>query len=176
MLGSNSLLQLLLTWLTREKKTMRATSLFVVLLIFWLLLSGVYKPFLIGSGLAIAVASVYLARRMEVIDHEGHPIDHAFRTILMYWPWLIKEICISALKVSKTILQPKLEINPKMELVELSQKTDLGRTVFANSITLTPGTIAVEINKNTVLVHALSEDGITDLNEGEMDSRVRKLE
>ncbi len=155
---------------------MRAASLFIVLLIFWLLLSGVYKPFLIGSGLAVAAASVFLARRMEVIDHEGHPIDHAFKAILVYWPWLIKEICISALKVSKTILQPKLDINPKMELVELSQKTDLGRTIFANSITLTPGTIAVEINKNSVLVHALSEDGITDLNKGEMDSLVSKLE
>ena len=63
-----------------------------------------------------------------------------------------------------------------MDSVNLSQKTDLGRTIFANSITLTPGTIAVEINKETILVHALENQSLEDLKKGDMDKRVTHLE
>lgn len=155
---------------------MRSLSLFIVLFIFWLLLSGIYNVFLISAGSVIAALTVWFAKRMEVIDHEGHPIGHAFSVIFLYWPWLLKEICVSALKVSKLILSPSLPISPKMDSVNLSQKTDLGRTIFANSITLTPGTIAVEINKETILVHALENQSLEDLKKGDMDKRVTHLE
>lgn len=155
---------------------MRALSLFFVLFSFWLLLSGIYKPFLVVAGFSIAALSVVFARRMDVVDHEGHPIGHAIGVIFTYWPWLIKEITLSALKVSSIIINPRLPIDPKMAVVKLTQKTDLGRTIFANSITLTPGTIAVEMYDDSVLVHSIHKDGIKELEDGNMDRKVTAVE
>ena len=155
---------------------MRAVSLLAILITFWLLLSGVFNYFLVIAGIIIATLAVWFSRRMEVIDHEGHPIDHATRGILLFWPWLFKEIIFSAIQVSRIIISPSLPIKPKMAQVKITQKSDLGRTIYANAITLTPGTIAVEVEKDTILVHALVEESIDELNRGIMDKRVTKLE
>ena len=155
---------------------MRLVSTVLVLFGFWLLLSGFYTPFLIGAGFACAVAVAVFARRMDVIDHEGHPVHLAPRALLGYWPWLLKEIVKSAWEVSKIILHPRLPVSPTLVRVKSTQKTDLGRTVFANSITLTPGTISVEVDADEFLVHALTRSGADSLAEGDMDRRVTAFE
>ena len=80
-------------------------SLFVSLYLFWLLLSGFFTPFLLSAGVGSALAVVWFARRMDVVDHEGHPIRLGPKA-LVYWPWLLKEIVKSAWDVSKIILHP----------------------------------------------------------------------
>lgn len=155
---------------------MRLISTVIVLFCFWLLLSGIYTPFLVGTGLACSVAVVLFARRMDLVDHEGHPVHLAPRALLGYWPWLLKEIVKSAWEVSKIIVHPRLPISPTLVRVKSTQKTDLGRTVFANSITLTPGTISVEVGTDEVLVHALTRSGADSLAEGDMDRRVTRFE
>ncbi|MGD2138840.1 MAG: Na+/H+ antiporter subunit E [Burkholderiales bacterium] len=155
---------------------MRLVSSFLVLFAFWLLLSGHYTGFLVGAGAVCALGVVLFARRMDVVDREGHPVQLVPRALLFYWPWLIKEIFKSALQVAVIILHPRLPISPVLLRVRATQKTDVGRTTFANSITLTPGTISVDVGDDEILVHALTQDGASGLANGEMDRRVTRFE
>ncbi len=154
----------------------RSLSLLFSLYLFWLLLSGIYTPFLLASGAGCALAVFLLARRMDIIDHEGFPIHLAWRALLSYLPWLMLEIIKSAWDVSKRILDPRLPISPTLVEFTPSQKTDLGLVIHANSITLTPGTISVEVEPGRFLVHALTREGAAALSGSEMDRRCASLE
>lgn len=154
---------------------MARISSIVVLFVFWLVLSGYFEPFLLISGAASAIAVVWLGHRMAVIDHEGHPIHLGWRTPT-YWPWLLKEIVKSAWDVSRIIVNPRLPISPSMGRVKATQHTSVGLVIYANSITLTPGTVSVEVAQGEILVHALTRDGLSSLAEGDMDRRVSRFE
>ena len=157
------------------KNTAYAFSSAIVLFVFWLLLSGYFTVFLVTMGALSAVAIVALGRRMEVIDREGHPIDMGWR-VLGYWPWLAKEIVKSAWDVSRIIVDPRLPISPCLVRARTSQKTAVGVVTYANSITLTPGTISVDVREGEILVHALTRESAAGLLEGEMDRRVTRFE
>jgi len=150
-------------------------SLSATLFGFWLALSGNYTNtfFIIGAICAISTAA--LGVRMAVVDEEGHPI-HLFFRALTYWPWLLWEIAKSAINVTAIILSPKLPVSPTLVKIKADQKTGLGVSIFANSITLTPGTIAVDVVGGEILVHALSKSGAEELEEGTMNRRVVKFE
>ena len=154
---------------------LRYISLAAVLMVFWLALSGHYTELLIGLGVASVLGAVYICHRMAIIDEEGHPIHLALRAII-YWPWLFVEILKSAWGVSRLIVDPKLPISPTMTRVKASQRTQPGVNIYANSITLTPGTITVEVNGNDLLVHAITREGAEGLKDGDMDRRVTGLE
>ncbi len=155
---------------------MRLVSTFLVLFAFWLLLSGFFTAFLMVAGAVTALLVVLFSRRMDIADREGHPVHLAPRAVLIYWPWLTKEIIKSSWQVATVILQPGLPISPTLVRLRSTQKTDVGRTVFANSITLTPGTLTVEAGRDEFLVHALTRSGARDLASGEMDRRVSEFE
>lgn len=152
-----------------------ALSSALVLFVFWLLLSGYFTLFLVTIGALTAVGVVLLGRRMEVVDHEGHPIHLSWR-VLGYWPWLMKEIAKSAWEVSRIIVNPRLPISPTLIRVKTSQQTTVGVVTYANSITLTPGTISVDVKQGEILVHALTREGAKGLLTGEMDRRVTRFE
>ena len=154
---------------------MRSLSVFALLFAFWLLLSGYFTPFLITAGIGSAIAVTLFARRMEVVDQEGHPI-YLWRSVFVYWPWLIKEIVKSAWDVSKRILHPNLPISPTLVRFTPSQQSVIGLVIHANSITLTPGTITVEATPGEFLVHALSREGAAGVIDSEMDRRISRLE
>lgn len=153
----------------------RIFSTFVILFIFWIVLSGIYTPFLLSIGLVCCFLIVLLAKKMDIIDQEGHPIDFIFHA-LRYWPWLLGQIIQSALSVAKIIIDPRLPISPTMIKVEASQKTEVGIVTFANSITLTPGTIAVEIDRNKISVHAITRENAFDLEQGVMNEKCTRFE
>jgi len=157
------------------KNTAYSLSSAVVLFVFWLLLSGYFTVFLVTMGALSAVAIVALGRRMEVIDHEGHPIHLSWRA-LGYWPWLAKEIVKSAWDVSRIIVDPRLPISPRLVRARTSQQTTVGVVTYANSITLTPGTISIDVKPDEILVHALTREGAEGLLAGEMDRRVTRFE
>lgn len=149
------------------------TGVFVAL--FWLLLSGYLKTLLLMFGVGSLIFTLYLAGRMRVIDREALPIDLAPAAVT-YWPWLLWEMVKSAWTVSKIIISPSLPISPTMTVVRPSQKTDVGVATYANSITLTPGTITTGASPNLLTVHALTKDGALDLEAGGMDARVSRFE
>jgi len=154
---------------------LHAISLGLVLSALWLLLSGFFQTLLLSLGLASVVCVVWIAHRMDVIDHEGHPIHLTFRA-LWYWPWLMLEILKSNFHVAGVILRRKMPINPSLFDVKATQETELGQVIYANSITLTPGTVTVAINKDIMTIHALTTDAATGLQSGEMDRRVTAME
>jgi multicomponent Na+:H+ antiporter subunit E len=154
---------------------MRYVSLAGFLFVFWLVLSGHYTPMLIAAGLASAVVCVFAAARAFGVDREGHPIE-LLRGTVTYYPWLAKEMAKSAWAVSKIILHPALPVSPTMTVVGASQKTRAGVATYANSITLTPGTITVAVSGNELTVHALTREGALDLEQGGMDRRVSQFE
>ncbi len=111
---------------------------------------------------------------MDIVDHEGHPLHLTWRAI-GYWGWLCVEIIKANIDVIKQVLSPQMSISPTMVRVRASQRSDLGQVIYANSITLTPGTISVDVANDEILVHALSESGAKDLIGGEMDRRVTRM-
>jgi multicomponent Na+:H+ antiporter subunit E len=152
-------------------------SVWATLTVFWLLLSGMYTPFLIAAGVGSALAVTLMARRMRLIDREGHPIQICVRALFGYWPWLVKEIVKSAWQVACVVLHPKLPISPTVVRFKPSQRSDLGLVIHANSITLTPGTLCIEATRDEFLVHALTADGAAaTAAESDMDRRVSRLE
>ncbi len=155
---------------------LHAAVTFVVLFGFWLLLSGYFTVFLVSAGAATAVAAVWFSHRMGVIDKEGHPHHLGWRALSSYWPWLVKEIIKSAWDVTWRILHPRLPISPTLVRFKPTQKTDLGLVIHANSITLTPGTISVQVGRDEFLVHALTAEGAASMAGSEMDRRVSALE
>ena len=154
----------------------RIFSALLALVAFWLLLSGMFTPFLIAAGIGSALAVTLISQRMDLIDHEGHPIHLAWPALLSYWPWLLKEIAKSGWDVTKRILDPRLPISPALIEFQPTQQTEMGLVIHANSITLTPGTISVEVEPNRFLVHALTQEGADGLAGSEMDRRCTALE
>ena len=152
-----------------------AISLGLVLFGTWLLFSGIYVPLLLTFGVVSCALIVWIAHRMDVLDHETHPIHLAWR-IMGYWVWLAVEIVKSNIDVAKRILDPKLPIDPVMITVKADQQSELGLVIFGNSITLTPGTVSIRIEGNSILVHALSSSLAADLETGEMGRRVNAVD
>ena len=155
---------------------LRATSLFVLLYAVWLLLSGHFgEPLLLALGAASSAAVVAIAWRMDLIDNEGHPVQLSWR-ILFYWPWLLWEIAKANVAVARIILHPALPIAPVVLRARTSQRSELGQVIYANSITLTPGTVSVDVEESAIHVHCLTRDLAASIENGDMDRRVSKVE
>ena len=156
---------------------MRVASLAFALFVFWLLLSGHYDAFLLGAGALAALGIAFAGRRFGYADREGHPVELILAG-LRYWPWLVVEIAKSALTVARIIVSPSLPIAPRLVKLPAGPKTAVGMATYANSITLTPGTITVDADRqhHWVMVHALTGDGVTGLAAGDMDRRVTRFE
>jgi multicomponent Na+:H+ antiporter subunit E len=150
-------------------------SLVAALYLFWLVLSGMFTPFLLAAGLGAAIGVAALARRMEAAGENGHPL-HLTLAAAAYWPWLVKEIAKSGWQVSRVILDPRLPISPTLVRFRPSQASTVGLVIHANSITLTPGTVTVEADRREFLVHALTREAAAGVADSEMDRRVTRLE
>ncbi len=104
---------------------------------------------------AVSIALVLgLVHRMKIFDEETVPYYKVPKTLL-YLVWLFKEIVKANVEVVKAVMSPDLEVSPTMVKIPASPNTEIGKTVFANSITLTPGTVSVKIDEDEILVHAL---------------------
>ena len=150
-------------------------SLYAALFGVWLLLSGFFDLFFLTLAAVSCALVVYVARRMDVIDHEGQPVHITWR-FLTYLPWLAWQIVVANADVVRRVLSPGLPIDPILQWVPASQRTDLGTVIYANSITLTPGTVSTTVESGRIEVHALTREGLAGLERGDMDARVRAVE
>jgi len=139
------------------------------------LLSGHTSPLLLSLGLLSVTAVVACVSRLEVLDDEGVPV-HLLPGLIRYVPWLIGQVIRSNLDVARRIVSPELPIHPSVVKVDATHHTEVGRVTYANSITLTPGTISLDVSAETIEVHALTEDAANDLMSGEMARRVQRAE
>ena len=152
---------------------MKSFFLFVILLRLWLLMYGHYTFLIISLGVISCFFCVYLAKRANLIDNEGLPLFFLPR-LLNYLLWLFKEIFNSNIGTAKAIITGN--INPEIFIVKSSQNTDVAKVTYANSITLTPGTVTIQINKDKFEVHALNSDFGNDVRSNVMDKKVKWLE
>jgi len=146
----------------------------MLLVVFWLVNSGHYTPLILGLGLASIILVVVVARRMNVVDKESLPF-HLTRELPGYYLWLLKELLISNFQVVRTIWQFDKKLDPAMETIEITQNSDIGRVILANSISLTPGTITTAVTAESITVHALDRSSIDALKTGDMGARIRRM-
>ena len=140
-------------------------------------MSGIYQSFMIGVGLAAAAFAVFVVRRMDdAADTDRLEIRLNIIKTLGYFCWLLVAIAKSNWMVTKTILGLRPNIRQHFFKVPCTQETEVGKTTFANSITLTPGTISVEHEGDEIWVHSLSySDGDLDAL-ADMNARVSNIE
>jgi multicomponent Na+:H+ antiporter subunit E len=156
----------------------RLSSVLLLLLILvasWLLWSGLFKPLLLGLGAFSCVLSVYLANRMGFFRHQQDLLKLIPR-LPGYWLWVLKEIVVSSVDVAKLILKPSISFSPTVVVLTAEAKTDVGLVILANSITLSPGTVTLDLYEGKLLVHCLTSESAMELQKGEANRRAASLE
>jgi len=150
-------------------------SLFVVLAMLWVFNSGIHTPLLLGLGLVSVLFVVWIAHAMDVVDHESQPVNLTWKMPGFYL-WLALKIIVANIDVVKRVWRGNNAITPCGAILPMTQATDMGRVIYANSLTLTPATVAMDVTAEGVLVHALTREAMDELIEGEMGRRVVGLE
>ena len=151
----------------------KAFLLFVFYFVIWLLLSGHYDPLLLTLGVLSCITCLYVTWKAKFIDEEGLPL-HLLIRLPIYTVWLFKEIIKANIDTAKIIILNNPD--PQNFRVKSSQKTEAGKVTYANSITLTPGTVTTVLDGDILEVHALSSDMADDVKSGAMDKKISWLE
>lgn len=155
---------------------MRTILLFLVQLGFWLLLSGKYdKAQLWIAAIIACTITTWLCHRMRIVDEEGQPTKGILGWF-SFLAWLMAQIVKSNFQVARVVWSPRLPIDPVLVELPHDLRTTLGQVTYANSITLTPGTVTVKIDRRRVMVHALTKEAADDVASGAMLGRIRKRE
>ncbi len=152
-------------------------TLTTALLLFavWLLWSGHTEPLLLAFGIGSVLSVMGITRRMNRFSGVERT-DYPGAGFLLYVPWLLWQILKSNIDVARIILSPALPISPRLVRVMASQKTSTGKVIHANSITLTPGTISLDVRDDQILVHALTAESAAGVEGAEIDRRVTRIE
>jgi len=149
-------------------------GLAIVLMGAWVLWSWHFTPLLLSFGVVSCIIVLLIARSMGVVDREGAPVDLP-PGLLIYLPWLFWEIAKANVDVARIVLHPRLPISPQLIQVRAGQDDDVGRVIYANSITLTPGTVTIDTEGELITVHALTKEAADGVLSGDMDRRVPRL-
>lgn len=155
---------------------MNKLFLFTILLGIWFLMSGFFDPLFIFYGVSSCIVSVLLFSRMLKASKTGKDVHkmHIFSLrFLIYIFWLFKEIIVSSFNVSLEMWRDKPNIKPQLKWIKHNIKEDGDVVIYANSITLTPGTISIYATENEMLVHALHSDGIEELEKNVMHDKIK---
>ncbi len=159
---------------TKTRTFTRMLVLFALLMAAWLLWSGIFKPLLLVLGVFSCLLTIYLKHRMGYFETDVFALGYG-RRLLTYWVWLAKEVIKSSLDVARIVIDPKLPISPRVVTIKASCTHPVDQAILANSITLTPGTLALDVHNGEISVHTLTQAGADDLMSGEMDRRVAAL-
>lgn len=143
---------------------------------FWLLLSGHFTVLLMALGALSVVLVIWIVRRMDIVDHESLPLHLSLRHAPQYAVWLAGKVLQSALAVARQVWSPRGALRPVVDRTPTRDLPELSQVVYANSITLTPGTLSLAVDDEGIEVHSLQPSGISELRAGGMLARVRRLE
>ena len=150
------------------------TLTFIILFIFWVLLSAHFDPLHIGSGIICCAIVAYASHDLLFQDTDNHRFTKTIRFI-SYLPWLIYQIVVANIDVARRALSPSMPIDPRIISFKTTLKSEVARTTLANSITLTPGTVTVDIIDDVFYVHAIAKEPADDLLEGIMERKVAHI-
>lgn len=159
--------------MSERSRSAGVLALLLLLAAAWLLWSGIYKPLLLWLGVFSCLLSAYIAHRVGFFERSTglHLIPRLPRFSL----WLFVEIVKSSLEVVRLVLDPKLPISPTVVAIEAKPEDDIGQVILANSITLTPGTVTLDVFDNRLLVHCATREGAEAIEAGEVNRRVAEL-
>lgn len=146
----------------------------VVLAAVWLLWSGLFKPLLVGLGALSSVLTLWILHRMGAFRDETFTFPVGPRMI-GFWAWLAKEIVISSIQVMRITLSPTIRVSPRVVELDVGDLRPVDQVLLGNAITLTPGTLTLDVHNNRLLVHAVNEQVAANLEAGEMQRRVVAL-
>lgn len=155
----------------RPSNNLRRLAVFVILFGFWLLLSGHYDLFHLSLGVICSLLVAFVSHDLLIENISGSRRFKKTRRFVSYVPWLIYQIVIANLHVAYLILKPSA-IDPRIVRFKTKLKSEFAMVTLGNSITLTPGTITMDIIDGEFYVHALSKKVADDLLSGEMERRV----
>jgi multicomponent Na+:H+ antiporter subunit E len=150
-------------------------SLAISLAVLWLAISGVYKPLLLALGAGSIAFVVWMSRRMDVVGVEHNPVLYSWR-LPVYWIWLLWEIVKSNVEVALAALSPHERVRPRVVKVPIKLGSAVGKVTYANSVTLTPGTVTLLLEDDFLEAHALLESSATALESGDMERKIAWLE
>ncbi len=153
---------------------MRLLFISGLLAAFWLLLSGHYVPLILALGAVSVVLVTWFVNRMDKVDGEPLSMRLGFG-LVGYLAWLMWQVVLSNVTLARRIWDPRLPIRPTWQRLDTSVSTPLEKTLYANSITLTPGTLTTDVKRDHFMIHSLSPEGMEDLRQGEMEGRIRRL-
>ena len=155
---------------------MKNFFILIFLMTLWLLMSGLYKTLIIFFGAVSVLLVTIVINRMSAED--GYELKLSFNLIktIQYFAWLMLEVVKSNWVVLKIILSRQVKINQNFLEISAAQQDDLARVIFANSITLTPGTVTIETENKTFLVHTLNLTDSTKTDLNTMNERVAQIE
>ncbi|TQV74925.1 sodium:proton antiporter [Aliikangiella marina] len=156
-----------------QSKTPIILSWLVILAVVWLLWSGIYKPLVIGLGALSCLLTLYLSHRIGFFN-ESTSI-HVIPRIMGYWWLLFVDIIKSSIDVTRIILDPKLPISPVEVELESAPKGPIGQAILGNSITLSPGTVTIDVYKGRMRIHCLTEESANDMIAGKVNERTAEL-
>lgn len=141
---------------------------------FWLLLSGHYIPLLLSLGGLSVLITVVILHRMDKVDGEQIAL-HPSLKFFQYIGWLSWQVLLTNIDVARRIWDPALPIDPSWEKLDTKVTTPLEKTLYANSITLTPGTLTTDISDDHFMIHSLTQSSIEELRQGEMQRRIMEI-
>ncbi|RMF19457.1 MAG: hypothetical protein D6761_00390 [Candidatus Dadabacteria bacterium] len=162
-------------WESASAMTFRLATLVVLFSGIWLLWSGYFEPLLLSLGAVSVAITIWLSLRMQLLDRESAPLHLTWR-FLLYVPWLLREILLANWAVIGLIIRGRGAISPRWVVVDGRQHHDETLAILANSITLTPGTVTVDVAGRTLLVHAVDAAAADGLLSDDMNRRVAALE
>jgi multicomponent Na+:H+ antiporter subunit E len=151
-----------------------AAGLAVAASLLWACLSGrIDDPVSMGFGAIAVVAAVLTAWRIQSLDQEGSPYGNILG-LSAYTFWLLGQIAAANISTVRRIIGGRGGISPTLVRFRTQTPPGFARLVFANSITLTPGTVTVEVEDDALLVHALDERAVTAESLAKMERRVMR--
>ena len=155
---------------------MRAIMQILGLFALWLIMSGIYKNLIIGFGAISVILCVWIIFRLGLVDDKGILQRFHFFAGLCYLFWLTVEIGKADWAVAKVILSKVMPSRQRLIGVPANQRSDIAKVLFANSITITPGTVTVETESDHLIVHALTDESADMAGLADMGARICALE
>ena len=143
---------------------------------FWILLSGEFTFILITSGIIASLIVAYLSHDIFIGKPDIKTETRRVLKFIKYLPWLLWEILLANVEIAYLVLNPKPLVDPQLVRFKPDLKTDLGIVTLANSITLTPGTVTVEANREEFIIHAICQKSADGIISGEMQRKVKEIE
>ncbi|MCY4531005.1 MAG: Na+/H+ antiporter subunit E [Gammaproteobacteria bacterium] len=146
----------------------------VVLALLWIALSGYFTILQLSLGAISCLFVLWLSVRLELLPEETRRIS--LIRLVAYLIWLVQEIISSNFRIARIVLSRRPELHRRVVHSKVKQRTTLGVAIYANSITLTPGTVTLDAEADDLSVHVLTRRCADDLLGDEMNQRVAGIE